>query len=67
MIIVVVAIIESICSFAWFLNWMGSTLPGEPSETVAEASPLPKAMAGVFIVLIVLIVCSGFVAVAWLN
>lgn len=67
MIIVVVAIIESICSFAWFLKWMGSTLPGEPSETVAEASPLPKAMAGVFIVLIVLIVCSGFVAVAWLN
>ena len=67
MIIVIIAVIESVCSFAWFLKWMGSTLPGEPSETVAEARPLPKAMAGVFIVLIILTVCSGFVAVAWLN
>ena len=67
MVIVLIAVIESVCSFAWFLKWIGSTLPGEPSEAVAEARPLPKAMAVVFVVLIILTVCSGFIAVAWLD
>lgn len=67
MVIVIVAMIESVCSFAWFLKWMGTVLPGDPSAAVADARPLPKAMAAVFVTLMVLTVASGFIAVAWLN
>ena len=67
LVIVIVAIVESLCSFAWFLKWMGSVVSGTPSETVEEASPLPKPMAVVFVVLMVMTVCSGFIAVAWLG
>lgn len=67
MIIVVIAIIESVCSFAWFLKWVGKVVPGEPSETVASAQPLPRAMAFVFVVMIVIVAFSGFFAMAWLG
>ena len=66
-LIVVVGLIETVCCFAWFLKWMGQVLPGEPSETVAAAQPLPRPMAAVVVVLIVLTVCSSFVAAAWLG
>ena len=46
---------------------MGSVIPGEPSETVANSQALPKPMVGVFIVLIVMTVCSSFIAAAWLG
>ena len=46
---------------------LGSVLPGEPSETVAQAQPVPKAMQGVFVVLIVMTVASSFIAAAWLG
>lgn len=67
LVIVVVAIVESLCSFAWFLKWMGSVASGAPSEAVEDARPLPKPMAVVFVVLIALTTCSGFAAVAWLG
>lgn len=67
MVLVIVALVESVACFAWFLKWMGSVIPGEPSETVAQAQPLPKAMAGVFIVLMIMTICSSFIAAAWLG
>lgn len=67
MLIVVVALLETVGCFAWFLKWMGSVLPGEPSPTVADAAPLPKSMIGVFVVLMVMTVCSSFIAAAWLG
>ena len=67
MLIVVVALLETVGCFAWFLKWMGSVLPGEPSPTVADAAPIPKPMIGVFVVLMVLTVCSSFIAAAWLG
>lgn len=65
--IVIVAIVESFLSFAWFLKWLGSVVPGAPSETVEQAAPLPKPMAVVFVVLMAMTACSGFIAVAWLG
>lgn len=67
MFIVIVALLETVACFVWFLKWIGSVLFGEPSEEVAAATPLPKAMAGVFIVLIIMTFCSSFIAAAWLG
>jgi hydrogenase-4 component D len=65
--IIVVALVETVACFAWFLKWMGHVLPGEPSEAVASAESVPVSMAGVFIVLIIMTVCSSFIAAAWLG
>lgn len=67
MVIVVLALLETVGCFAWFLKWIGSVLPGEPSEAVANAQPVPKPMVGVFVVLIVMTVASSFIAGAWLG
>jgi len=65
--IIVVALVETVACFAWFLKWMGHVLPGEPSEAVAKSDPVPGVMTGVFIVLIIMTVCSSFIAAAWLG
>lgn len=67
MLIVIVGLLETVGCFAWFLKWMGQVLPGEPSEAVADAHPIPKAMKGVFVVLIIMTICSSFIASAWLG
>jgi hydrogenase-4 component D len=65
--IIVVALVETVACFAWFLKWMGHVLPGEPSEEVASAAPVPMHMTSMFIVLIIMTVCSSFIAAAWLG
>ncbi|MBK5145808.1 hydrogenase 4 subunit D [Budviciaceae bacterium BWR-B9] len=65
--VMILALIESVASFGWFLYWFGKTVPGEPSEAVATASPVPVAMQGVLIILIVMSLCSSFIAVWWLG
>lgn len=67
MAIVIIALIETVGCFAWFLKWTGAVLPGEPSEVVEASQPVPKPMVGVFIVLIILVMCSSFVAAGWLG
>lgn len=67
MAIVVVGLVETVCCFAWFLKWIGSVLPGEPSPEVADAAPLPAPMAVVIAILIGMTVCSSFIAAAWLG
>lgn len=65
--IMILALVESVASFGWFLYWFGKTVPGEPSEEVANASPVPPAMQGVLLVLIVMSLCSSFIAAWWLG
>jgi hydrogenase-4 component D len=65
--LVVIALLESVGSFAWFLKWVGYTVPGEMSETVAAASPLPAGMKFVLGALIVMALCSSFIAASWLG
>lgn len=67
LVVSVLALIESVGSFAWFLHWFGKTVPGKPSPEVAAAQPLPFAIKFVLVILIVMSVCSSFIAAAWLG
>ena len=67
MAIVIIALIETIGCSAWFLKWTGSVLFGEPSETVAKSQAVPRPMVVVFVVLIVMVMASSFIAAAWLG
>lgn len=66
MVIVIIALIETVLCFMWFLKWTGSVLFGKPSEAVEDSTPVPAAMKGVFVVLIIMVFCSGFIGAAWL-
>lgn len=66
-VIVCIALAETVGCFAWFLHWIGRVLPGEPSEEIAEMQPLPTCMSGVLVVLIVLVFAAGFIGSAWLG
>jgi len=65
--LVVVGLLETVACFAWFLKWMSSVLPGEPSEVVATSTSVPKSMAFVLGLLIVMVFLSSFIAAAWLG
>lgn len=67
MLIILLALLETIGCFAWFLKWIGACIPGEASPEVAQAQPLPRAMALVFVVLTIMTVCSSFIAAWWLG
>ena len=43
--LVVIAILESVGSFAWIFWVFSAVVPGKPSEEVAAATPLAPAMA----------------------
>ncbi len=66
-LIVVVGLAETVACFARFLKWSGEVVPGQPSETVAAAQPVPRPMVLTFAVLLVMTVCSSFLAAAWLG
>ncbi|HAG7854939.1 TPA: hydrogenase 4 subunit D [Escherichia coli] len=63
----ILLMIESVASFAWFIRWFGRVVPGKPSEAVADAAPLPGSMRLVLIVLIVMSLISSVIAAAWLQ
>ncbi|WP_029010112.1 hydrogenase 4 subunit D [Azospirillum halopraeferens] len=65
--LIVLAMIESIGSFAWFLRWVGFSVPGPSSTEVATAAPLPVAMQVVLVTLVIMSVCSSFIAASWLG
>ncbi len=66
-VIVVIAIIETVASFAWLFWCFSSSVPGEPSEAVAAASDIAPSMKFVLIVLACLALVSGFFALPWLH
>ena len=65
--LLILALIESVAAFAWFLMWFGKTVPGKPSPAVESAIPVPWAMKAVLVVLIIMSVASSFIAAAWLG
>ena len=67
LVLVCIMVAETVATFAWFLKWMGYCLPGEPSEEVAAGAPLPRAMAFVFIVLIIMVIVSGPLSASWIG
>lgn len=63
----ILLMIESVASFAWFIRWFGRVVPGKPSEAFADAAPLPGSMRLVLIVLIVMSLISSVIAATWLQ
>ncbi|EJD4111542.1 hydrogenase 4 subunit D [Escherichia coli] len=63
----ILLMIESVASFAWFIRWFGRVVPGKPSEAVADAAPLLGSMRLVLIVLIVMSLISSVIAATWLQ
>lgn len=66
-LLVVIALLESVGCFVWFLKWVGSVVPGKPSPEVEAAAPLPTAMKFVLGVLVAMTLLSSFIAAAWLG
>ena len=67
MLLVVIALAESVGSFAWFLKWLGHSVPGKPSPTMAAAAPLPAGMKFVLVALVAMTVVSSSIAASWLG
>lgn len=67
MTLVIIVVVESVASFAWFLHWFGKSVLGTPSEDVANAAAVPLAMKIVLVILILMSLCSSVIAALWLN
>jgi hydrogenase-4 component D len=66
LLLMLVAILESVGSFAWIFWIFSATAPGKPSEAVVAATPLAPAMQFVLVVLVAMTLVSGFFAAAWI-
>ncbi|QFU22226.1 hydrogenase 4 subunit D [Shewanella eurypsychrophilus] len=64
--VMILALIESVASFGWILYWFGKSVVGEPSDVVAKAKPIPASMKIVLVILIIMSLCSSFIAANWL-
>lgn len=67
LILVVVAILESVGSFAWIFWIFSTTVPGKPSDEVLAATKLAPSMQVVLVILAALTLVSGFFASAWIG
>lgn len=67
LILVGIAILESIGSFAWLFWVFHETALGEPSPSVKEAAPLAPAMKATLLTLSALTLLSGFFALIWMQ
>ncbi|MGE5641445.1 MAG: hydrogenase 4 subunit D [Byssovorax cruenta] len=65
--LVIIAILESIGSFAWIFWTFGVTVPGQPSDEVAAGTPLAPAMTFVLVSLALLTLVSGIFAASWIS
>jgi hydrogenase-4 component D len=65
--LMVIAVLETLGSFAWLFWVMGAAVPGEPSPEVAAATPLAPQMQFVLVVLAILTLVSGLFAAAWMG
>jgi hydrogenase-4 component D len=66
-VIMVLALLETIGSFAWLFWVFGAAVPGEPSEEVAAATPLAPSMQWVLGILAFLTLVSGYFAATWMG
>lgn len=67
LVLVIIAMLESIGSFAWIFWTFSATVPGKPSDEVAAATRLAPSMQVVLVVLAALTLLSGFFAAAWIG
>lgn len=67
MVLVVIAVIETIGSFAWLFWVFGASVPGEPSAEVAAETGLAPSMQFVLATLAILTLVSGYFAATWMG
>ena len=67
LVIVVIAILETIGSFAWLFWCFSASVPGDPSDEVAASSDIAPSMKFVLVTLGILAFASGFFALSWLS
>ncbi len=67
LILVIIAIVEAVGTFAWFLRKFGEIGFGPPSAVVAAAKPVPLSMTTAIVALAALTLCAGFAPFAWLG
>ena len=67
LVLVVIAIIETIGSFAWLFWVFGAAVPGEPSAEIAAETGLAPAMQFVLATLAILTLVSGYFAATWMG
>jgi hydrogenase-4 component D len=67
MVLMVIAVIETIGSFAWLFWVFGSAVLGEPSDEVATATRLAPQIQFVLVALAFLTLVSGYFAAHWLG
>lgn len=63
----IIALMESVATFVWLLYKFGQCVLGKPSEDVVNAQPLTFSMKLVLVILMVMSVCSAFIAAYWLE
>jgi hydrogenase-4 component D len=66
-VILVVAILETLGSFAWLFWCFSAAVPGEASAAVSASTDIPASMKFVLITLACLALLSGFFALSWLS
>lgn len=67
LIIIIIAMIESVGTFIWFLKWLGTNVLGAPSDVVASASNPPLFITLVLGILIVMTLISQYIVLALLS
>jgi hydrogenase-4 component D len=67
MLLMVLAVLETIGSFAWLFWVFGSAVLGEPSIEVAASTRLAPQIQFVLVVLVCLTLVSGYWAMVWLG
>jgi hydrogenase-4 component D len=67
LVIVVIAILETVGSFAWLFWCFSAAVPGDPSEQVTAASDIAPSMKFVLVTLACFALLSGLFALSWLS
>jgi len=67
MVLMVIATLETIGSFAWLFWIFGKAVPGEASAEVSSAIPLPPQIKFVLGTLAFLTLVSGYFAAVWMG
>ncbi len=67
LVLVVIAILDTIGSFAWLFWCFSASVPGDPSDEVAAASDIAPSMKFALVTLACLALVSGFFAMSWLS
>jgi len=67
MVLMIIAVVETIGSFAWLFWIFGSTVPGDASVEVASAARLAPQIQFVLVVLAFLTLASGYFAAVWMG